>query len=131
MPTYEDNEFYAMQELVRVCIQQDRVDKRLQICFNLCQMLTQMQLDDTMTKTVRETSKFCQKLLTNAEFRRAILRRNALMEREPITYFGDETAKDDMYDFDEQLEKDLTEIDFKITTFLGNVLTYIQQQTGF
>jgi len=120
-----------MQELVRICIQQDKIDKKLQICFNLCQMLTGMTLDESMTKVVKKMQSFTQRLLTDADFRRAIHRRNALMEREPIIYFGETVAKDDMYDFDEQLEKDVTSIDFEMTTFLGNVLGWIQQQTGF
>jgi hypothetical protein len=131
MAVFENNEFYSMQELVRICIQEDKIDKKLQICFNLCQMLTGMTLDEPMIKVVKKMQGFTQKLLTDADFRRAIHRRNALMEREPITYFGDQVAKDDMYDFDEDLEKDVTSIDFEVTTFLGNVLGWIQQQTGF
>jgi hypothetical protein len=69
---------------------------------------------------------FIQDLLTNPQFRRAVNKRTALMEREPITYFGDMLEKGDMYDFDNELEEDLTIIDFKITTFIGNVLRFIQ-----
>jgi hypothetical protein len=131
MAVFENNEFYSMQELVRICIQEDKIDKKLQICFNLCQMLTGMTLDEPMVKVVKKMQGFTQRLLTDPEFRRAVHRRNALMEREPITYFGETIAKDDMYDFDEELEKDITSIDFEITTYLGNVLGWIQQQTGF
>jgi len=30
-----------------------------------------------------------------------------------------------MYDFDEELENDLTTIDFKLVTFLGNVMKFV------
>jgi len=119
-----------MQELVKMCHTQAKPDIKLQICYNLCQMLDNQQMDEDMTKEVKEMGKFTQDLLTNPEFRRAVHKRTALMEREPITYFGEETLKNDQYDYDEDLEKDLTTIEFRITTFLGNVLRWLQEQSA-
>jgi len=123
-----DNEFYAMQELVKTCQLSNQTDKRLEMTHNLCQMLDTQTLDENMTKMVKSMEQYTQGLLTDPEFRRNVHKRHALMEREPITYFGDSMLKDDPYDFDETFEKKITEIEFKITIFLGNVLAFIQDQ---
>jgi hypothetical protein len=130
MGIYQDNEYYAMQELVKTCQLSSQTDKRLEMCYNLCQMLSTQAADPKMEKEVKQMGKFTQELLTSHKFRRLIHKRHALMEREPITYFGDEILKDDMYDYDEEFEKQVTNIEFKITTFLGNVLAFIQENQG-
>lgn len=130
MAGYDSNEFYYMQELVRMCITFKEIDKRLQICFNLCQMMADMTLDEGATKFVKDMQAYSQKKLMDADFRKRIFRRQALMEREPIAYFEDAAPKDDVYDFDADLEKEVTEVDFKVTTFIGNVSSWIQGQSG-
>ena len=128
MAFFQDNEFYQMTELVKSCQVLLRTDKRLEICHNLCQMLHTQQLDTNMESQVKKMERFTQDLLTSPEFRKAVHKRQALMEREPITYFGDEFPKQDAFDFDEKFEREITNIEFKITIFLGNVLAYIQEQ---
>jgi hypothetical protein len=123
-----ENEFYMMLEQVKVCQTQQRPDIKLEVVAVLCQMLQTQPLDDDMAEEIKKMEKFTKGLLTNPEFRRKVNKRQALIEREPIVYFGQETLKDDEYDFDEELEKDLTDIQFKITTFLGNIMAYIQEQ---
>jgi len=130
MGNYDSNEFYYMQELVRMCITFKEIDKRLQICFNLCQMMVDMTLDEKATKFVKDMQAYSQKKLMDADFRKKIFRRAALMEREPIAYFEDGNPKDDIYDFDAELEEEVTEVDFKVTTFVGNVSSWIQGQSG-
>lgn len=125
-----DNEFYVLTELVKTCQINNMVDKRLEMTHNLCQMLSTQQLDEAMTKMVKSMERYTQDLLMNPNFRRSVHKRHALMEREPIVYFGDNVLKDDAYDYDEELEKKITEVEFKITTFLGNVLAYIQKEQG-
>lgn len=124
-----EGDFGTVQELVRYCHTLDRPDKRLQICMNICQMLEASELDEDMKAVVKKMRKFAQDLLTNPKFRKAVYKRDALMSIEPITYFGDEVPKGDQYDYDQELEEDITVIDFKIVTFLGNVLHYIQNQS--
>jgi hypothetical protein len=119
-----------MGELIKTCQMSNQTDKRLEICFNICQMLQTQGLDETLTKEVNKMGKFVQDLLTDPEFRRQIHKRHALMEREPVTYFGDPVLKDDMYDYDDKFEKQVTNIEFRITTFLGNVLAFIQENQG-
>lgn len=128
MAYFQDNEFYQMTELVKTCQLSNQTDKRLEICHNLCQMLNTITLDEDMTKLIKNMEKFTQEKLTDAKFRKKVHKRHALMEREPITYFGEETMKSDPYDFDEDFEKEITAIEFRITTFLGNVLAFIQEQ---
>ena len=128
MAYFQDNEFYQMGELIKTCQLSNQTDKRLEIIHNICQMLGTQTLDEGMTKMIKSMEKYSQDLLTDPNFRKAVHKRYALMEREPITYFGDELLKGDSYDFDEQFEKKITEIEFRITTFLGNVLAFIQEQ---
>jgi len=128
MGYFQDNEFYQMTELVKTCQLSNQVDKRLEMVHNLCQMLSTQTLEEDMEKEVKNMERYTQVLLTDPKFRRNVHKRQALMEREPITYFGEETLKDDPYDFDEKFEKEITNIEFKITTFLGNVLAFIQNQ---
>ena len=128
MAYFQDNEFYAMQELVKTCQLSSQIDKRLEMCHNLCQMLNTQTLDENMTRLIKNMEKFTQELLTDPQFRKSVHKRYALIEREPITYFGDETLKGDGYDFDEAFERSITEIEFKITIFLGNILAFIQDQ---
>lgn len=130
MGIYQDNEYYQMGELIKTCQMSNQTDKRLEICFNICQMLQTQGLDETLTKEVNKMGKFVQDLLTDPDFRRQIHKRHALMEREPVTYFGDPVLKDDMYDYDDKFEKQVTNIEFRITTFLGNVLAFIQENQG-
>lgn len=128
MAYFQDNEFYQMTELVKTCQMSNQVDKRLELCHNLCQMLSTQKLTEDMEKEVRNMERYSQGFLTDPKFRKSIHKRQALMEREPITYFGDDTLKSDGYDYDEQLENQITTIEFKITTFLGNVLGFIQEE---
>jgi len=130
MGIYQDNEYWQMGELIKTCQMSNQTDKRLEICFNLCQMLQTQQLEPAMEKEVNKMGTFIQKLLTDPDFRRQIHKRHALMEREPVTYFGDNILKDDMYDYDDEFEKKVTSIEFQITTFLGNVLAFIQENQG-
>jgi hypothetical protein len=123
-----DNEFYQLTEQVRMCQTQLRPDIKLEICHIICQMLLTQPLDDDLQKEVTGMEKYIRTFLTNSNFRRDVNKRQALIEREPITYFGDELLKGDQYDFDEKLEKELTTIEFRITTFLGNVMSFIQEQ---
>ena len=123
-------ELRTVAELVKLCITLDRIDKKLQISYNICQIFENMDTNEEMKKETKEMSKFSQNLLMNAEFRKAVFKRTALMDREPVTYFGDEILKGDQYDYDENLEKDLTVIDFRITTFLGNIMRFVQSATG-
>ena len=127
MAFYDNNEYYQLGEQVKMAITQTRPDMKLQITSIICQMLDSQELDDKMRKAVDEMAKYCQKYLQNPAFRKAVHKRHALMQKEPIIYFGDD-PKGDYYDFDEGLEKELTAIEFKITTFLGNVMAWIQEQ---
>jgi len=127
MAFYDSNEYYQLVEQCKMCISANRPDMKLQIALIVCQMLDSQELEDKMRKAVDEMSKYCQKYLQNPTFRRLVHKRTALMQKEPIIYFGDE-PKGDYYDFDEALEKELTAIDFKITTFLGNVMAWVQEQ---
>lgn len=123
---FDDTQNELLIELVKLCTAQDRVDKKLAIAYNITQILQKQQLSEQMQKEVSKQSGFCQQLLTNPKFRKAVYKRSALMEREPVVYFGDEVVKGDYFDFDEELERDITEIEFRITTFLGNVMSYVQ-----
>jgi len=125
---FADNEYYLMSELIKNCQSSNRTDQRLELVHNICQMLASQTLDEEMTKLIKNMEKFTQEKLTDAKFRKKVHKRHALMEREPITYFGEETMKSDPYDFDEEFEKEITAIEFRITTFLGNVLAFIQEQ---
>jgi hypothetical protein len=128
MSYFGDNEFSMMLDQVKLCQTQQRPDIKLEIVIVICQMLQTQPLEDDMVAEIKKMEKFARDLLTSPEFRRKVHKRMALIEREPIIYFGDEALKDDPYDFDETLENDITAIDFKITTFLGNVMSYIQEQ---
>lgn len=130
MAYFGDNEFYQLTEQVKLCQTQIRPDTQLEIVMVICKMLSTQSLDEDMDKEVRQMEQFVQKLLTNPQFRRDVNKRQALIEREPITYFGDELLKGDQYDFDEKLEKELTAIEFRVTTFLGNVMAFIQEQSA-
>jgi hypothetical protein len=130
MAYFGDNEFYSLLEQVKLCQTQQRPDIKLEICLVICQMLGTQALNEDLTNETKKMEKFVRDLLTSAEFRRKVHKRQALIEREPITYFGQDTLKDDEYDFDEQLEKDITAIEFKVTTFLGNVMAFIQEQSA-
>jgi hypothetical protein len=130
MAYFQDNEFYQMTELVKSCQSSNQVDKRLEIAHNLCQMLSTQTLDEDMDKEVKNMEKYTRTLLTDSKFRKNVHKRQALMEREPITYFGEDLQKDDAYDFDAEFEEHITEIEFKITTFLGNVLAFVQEQSA-
>jgi hypothetical protein len=130
MTYFGENEFYMMLDQVKLCQTQIRPDIKLQIVLVICQMLQTQPLDDDMLGEIKKTEKFARDYITDPEFRRKINKRQALIEREPIVYFGDEMLKDDAYDFDADLEKNITDIEFKITTFLGNVLSYIQEQSA-
>jgi hypothetical protein len=128
MAFYGDDEFYTMKELIKAVQSSNQTDKRLEMVHNICQMLTTQTLSEDMEKEVKNMEKFSQGLLTDPKFRKGIHKRQALMEREPITYFGDSVMKDDPYDYDDKFEEQVTIIEFKITTFLGNVLAFIQEQ---
>jgi hypothetical protein len=126
MMAYFEGEYSTVQELIRYCHTLDRPDKKLQICMNICQMLEAVEMNEDLRKEIDKMRKFAQDLLTNTKFRKAIYKRDALMNIEPVTYFGDDVPKGDMYDYDMELEEDVTVIDFKIVTFLGNVLKFMQ-----
>ena len=128
MSYFGENEYYMMLDQVKLCQTQQRPDIKLEIVIVICQMLQTQPLEDEMSVDVKKMEKFARDLLTNPDFRRKVHKREALIEREPIVYFGSDTLKDDEFDFDETLEKDITAIDFKVTTFLGNVMAYIQEQ---
>lgn len=128
MSYFGENEYYMMLDQVKLCQTQQRPDIKLEIVAVICQMLQTQPLEDEMSADIKKMEKFARELLTNPDFRRKVHKRQALIEREPIIYFGQETLKDDEYDFDEALEKDITAIDFRVTTFLGNVMAYIQEQ---
>lgn len=121
-----DDEFRNVEDLINLCYAQTRVDVKLQIVFNICQILGEQEWDKSFTKDIKQMSKFVQNLLLDNKFRRAIHRRSALIDREPIIYFGDDTPKGDMYDYDETLENDITHIEFAITRFLGTTLKNLQ-----
>ena len=129
--SYMDGEFGTVQELIRYCHTLSRPDKKLQICMNICQMLEGGELTDEMNTLIDKMRKFCQDLLKNPKFRKAVYKRDALLKLEPITYFGDSIPKGDQYDYDKELEEDITVIDFKIVTFLGNILKYLQGEKLF
>jgi hypothetical protein len=125
---FMEGEFGTVQELIRYCHTLDRPDKKLQICMNICQMLEGDEISKDMQNEIKQMRKFAQDLLTNSQFRKAVYKRDALMKSEPITYFGDDVPKGDQYDFDQEFEEDITVIDFRIVTFLGNVLKHIQTE---
>ena len=130
MTYFGENEFYMMLDQVKLCQTQQRPDIKLEIVAVICQMLQTQPLEDDMADEIKKMEKFVGGLLTNSNFRKKVHKREALIAREPITYFGDDTLKDDPYDFDEKLENEITAIDFKITTFLGNVMAFIQEQSA-
>lgn len=130
MTYFGENEFYMMLDQVKLCQTQQRPDIKLEIVAVICQMLQTQPLEDDMANEIKKMEKFVRDLLTNVDFRKRVHKRQALIEREPIIYFGDETLKDDAYDFDEKLENEVTAIDFKVTTFLGNVMAFIQEQSA-
>lgn len=128
MTYFGENEFFMMLDQIKMCQTQQRVDTKLEIISVVCQMLQTQPLDEDMVNEIKKMDKFARDLLTDPEFRKKVHKRHALIEREPITYFGAITLKDDEYDFDEKLENEITSIEFRITTFLGNALAYIQEQ---
>lgn len=126
-----EEELANVKELIKMCIQENRADRKLQICHNICQIMEEPELPKELKKELGEMEKFSKDLLTNPQFRRAVNKRTALMEREPVTYFGQELPKGDEYDFDEELENEITAIDFRITLFVGRILKHIQMSGEF
>ncbi len=127
-----DEEMDSVTDLVKMALTTEErfVLRKLQIVMNICQMLEAMELNPDFKKDADKMKEFAQNLLLKTDFRRAVFKRTALMEREPIVYFGDVVAKEDYYDYDEALENDLTQIDFAIARFLGNVLKQVQAMQG-
>lgn len=130
MAYFGDNEFYQLTEQVKLCENQTRPEIKLEICMVICQMLSTQALDESMSAEIKKMQTFTTKLLTDPAFRRKCSKRQALVEREPITYFGQDTLKGDEFDFDEEFEQKITDIQFKVTTFLGNVMAFIQGEQG-
>jgi len=125
-----DNEFYQLSELLKSCQMSGQVDKRLELANILCRVMITQPLNEDMEKLVKGMEKYTQNLLTSPTFMKNVHKRQALREREPITYYGGGALKDDEYDYDEDFEKQITEIEFKITTFLGNIWAFVQEQGG-
>lgn len=123
-----DNEFYQLGELLKGCQISNQVDKRLELTSIICRVMLTQTLDEPMEKMIREMEKYTRTLLTDSQFMKKVHRRHALSEREPITYYGGGSLKDDEYDYDEPFEKQIVEIEFKITTFLGNIWAFIQSE---
>ncbi len=130
MAFYGDDEFFSIKELIKSCQVSNHTDKRLEMCNNLCKMMMTQTLSEGMDREIRLMEKYTQALLTDYKFKKKVYKRQALTEREPITYYGDDLIKDDPYDYDEEFEREITMIEFKITTFLGNILAFIQEQGG-
>ena len=125
MSIFEDD-YQSLQPLIKMCSDAEKINIRLRIVHNICQVLLGNKMDKQFEKEVQMMAEFSREKLLNHEFMKAVHKRNALILGEPITYFGDDVPKGDMYDYDEELEKDINELDFMITAFIGKTMKHIQ-----
>lgn len=126
-----EEELQNVQSLIKMCVQLDRIDKKLQICHNICQIMDGTELPKKVDKEVSDMRKFSKNLLINPEFIKNVNKRWALLEQEPVTYFGDDIPKGDMFDYDPEFEDELNAINFKITEFMGDIMKHIQLSMEF
>lgn len=124
---FNDNQFSSVKSNIQSIYVEDEIDKKLQLCLGICEMMFTVQMDADTERIVRKMSNYSQKLLNDTQFRKAIWKRTAIIKTESITYFGDDLQKGDMYDYDETLEKDIVKIDFEITNFIATIQAFIMK----
>jgi hypothetical protein len=124
---FNENQFDSIKTNIQNIYNADEVDKKLQLCMGICEMMLTQQLSPDTESIIKRMSSYSQRLLKDEKFRKAIWKRNAIVKMEAMTYFGDDLQKGDMYDYDESIERDIVKIDFEITSFVANVQSHIMR----
>ena len=120
-----DDETDYLKQKVDDCLNEEKLLKQMKQCMVVCIMLEQMELPPDFKKKNEDMLQWIRDLLTNPEFVKSVKGSQALCEREPVVYFKD-SPKGDYYDYDDVLEKDISEIEFALAVFLGETSKQLQ-----
>lgn len=82
---------------------------------------------DSQEQFYNELTKF-EEYFTDQEFMRKVKARDALIDSNPAEYYGRDFGEDDPYQYDQELEKNITEISMDILTTLGRVIKLMKSR---